>query len=598
MLQVLAASQQASSSSAVFCQQQPSSRSAAPTTTAPTSKPTPTAAPLYIPTPDATGKVANYAEFYPDIGWEPPTLLAKASDTLEESMGDEILSAGYAYVMDERDDDWLERYNKEANGETTATPTKRSAKARGKEREASPPPPISEDDFELVMGLFERFTEQESPYLHMVRHSGTMTRIVSNRASQSPSDVPTFPEYEPFFANPLPPHFFPSFLIPDSVPDSPILVRFARSIYPHWRERKIERGGRRIIPQLNYDESNDSDPYVCFRRREVKPVRKTRRQDTSSIDKLQKLQDELKRVQQLAETVLDRENLKVAFTRTMKEVTEKRIKLVEMRRRAGPLVFSVNDDELFIDRNAMKRKEKADPNGPSNTIRLRPPRASLDGPAAAVGPQGNVITAIDMHQTYHSKLGELQGRIERDTVKRKDPNWEDVTEGPSQPWSTPLPLKHFRTIQISTGEPQSPPAFASGSRGGRSGVAMRARVGRGGRIVLDRKMSSPRQPSGVSVDNLGKSFLARPSAYSSSSRTSSEEDVEHAWRMESQWRYDADAGVVVGGAGLGGDLVGESDDNRLIIDDYEHKYVYRVSCHGWDFAEPMLAATPPAVAFN
>lgn len=64
------------------------------------------------------------------------------------------------------------------------------------------------------------------------------------------------------------------------------------------------------------------------------------------------------------------------------------------------------------------------------------------------------------------------------------------------------------------------------------------------------------------------------------------EDAEmrdFAWRMEEKWRYDADAGLVIGGAGLPDSIGGDasSEDPRLIVDDYEHKYVihYLLSRH-------------------
>lgn len=170
--------------------------------------------------------------------WERSTLVAKASDTLEESQGD-VLTGGYAYVLDERDEEWLGRNNKTANGEGTSasgaagTPRGRSAKARGKEPEVVPSVAITEDEFELVMGLFERLTEERLPFLH-----------------PSPTDAPPFTDYEHFFSSPPSPHYFPSFSVPESFPTPATLLRLARVIYPHWRERKLERGGRRIIPQL------------------------------------------------------------------------------------------------------------------------------------------------------------------------------------------------------------------------------------------------------------------------------------------------------------------------------------------------------------
>jgi enhancer of polycomb-like protein len=86
--------------------------------------------------------------------------------------------------MDERDQEWLEKNNEEARGEGTSaqgsvsaagTSTRsgswlRSAKAKGKEPDVSQPLPMSEDEFELVMGLFEKITHEKTAYLHHVRY--------------------------------------------------------------------------------------------------------------------------------------------------------------------------------------------------------------------------------------------------------------------------------------------------------------------------------------------------------------------------------------------------------------------------------------------
>lgn len=176
MLAVLAASQQqqptgaasSSASGSTFCTQQTASSSSS--RKAALLAPPPPPAP-HIPTPDAGGKVENYAELYPDIGFQSSIMLVKSSDTVEDHLGD-ALGGGFAYFLDERDAEWLEKSNKSATGgpgDVSGTPRARSAKARGKEPETASSTAISEDDFELVMGLFERVTEEKFPYLHLVR---------------------------------------------------------------------------------------------------------------------------------------------------------------------------------------------------------------------------------------------------------------------------------------------------------------------------------------------------------------------------------------------------------------------------------------------
>ena len=133
---------------------------------------------VYIPTPDSTGIVDNYEEWYPPNKWKDPASYACTSTTVEEAINNG-LSGGFIYYMDERDQAWLEKNNEEARGEGTSAQgavsvsgtrtSARSAKAKGKEPEPCQSTTISEDEFELVMGLYEKVTHERTEYLHHVR---------------------------------------------------------------------------------------------------------------------------------------------------------------------------------------------------------------------------------------------------------------------------------------------------------------------------------------------------------------------------------------------------------------------------------------------
>lgn len=137
-------------------------------------KPAPAA---YIPTPDSTGVVDNYEEFYPPNRWKDPASYVCTSLSVEESIVDG-LAGGFTYYMDERDKDWLDKNNEEARGEGTSAQgavsasgtrtSARSAKAKGKEPDVSQPVLISEDEFELVVGIYEKVTHEKYEYLHHV----------------------------------------------------------------------------------------------------------------------------------------------------------------------------------------------------------------------------------------------------------------------------------------------------------------------------------------------------------------------------------------------------------------------------------------------
>ena len=129
----------------------------------------------YIPTPDSNGTADNHEQLYPTNRYKDPYNYVCSSRTVEEStVGG--LAHGITYYMDEKDAEWLNRNNEEARGEGTsaqaavcsARVTSRSIKAKGKEAESCAPVKMSEDVFELVMGLFELITHEETEYLHHV----------------------------------------------------------------------------------------------------------------------------------------------------------------------------------------------------------------------------------------------------------------------------------------------------------------------------------------------------------------------------------------------------------------------------------------------
>ena len=68
---------------------------------------------------------------------------------------------------------------------------------------------------------------------------------------QNLSLLPAFPDIESLFSAPLSPAFLPSNEVPNSLPDMKLLARMARSIFPHWKERREKRKGWSIMPALN-----------------------------------------------------------------------------------------------------------------------------------------------------------------------------------------------------------------------------------------------------------------------------------------------------------------------------------------------------------
>jgi hypothetical protein len=163
--------------------------------------PPPVAENLYhIPTPDATGVVADYATLYVPQRWTDPSTYVRFSDTVEETSAGPI-GLGYSYTLDERDDEWLKNNNRIARGEGTSasgamngagSPTDaagRGSRGKGKDRERekedSVVPVMTEDEFELVMALMERWTDEKVPTLHTVRPASRSIQDRSNASSAS-----------------------------------------------------------------------------------------------------------------------------------------------------------------------------------------------------------------------------------------------------------------------------------------------------------------------------------------------------------------------------------------------------------------------------
>ncbi|KAJ7495773.1 hypothetical protein B0H11DRAFT_1910517 [Mycena galericulata] len=147
--------------------------------------------------------------------------------------------------MDEVDKLWLDKNNRLARGESGGD----------EDPNIGGPISISEDEFELVMALLEKFTDEQ---------------VLE-------SDGPDFTLYQCLFLAPLPANIFMPYAVPSWTPPPARLVCIAHNIYPHWKYRRSLVNGRRIRPSLNYYEKDFFDQaYACFRKRDTKKPRNAR----------------------------------------------------------------------------------------------------------------------------------------------------------------------------------------------------------------------------------------------------------------------------------------------------------------------------------
>ncbi|GAA6063175.1 hypothetical protein JCM10212_003110 [Sporobolomyces blumeae] len=520
-------------------------------------KPAP-AAQAYIPTrsseivPDE-----EYRNLYKP-GYVDPISYIRFSDTVEDTT-----TGAYNYTMDEDDEDWLEDFNApfvskdvkgkgKADGEGADSNGKPSSKVKGKaaaqgvtnlntfadagkclDELSDPTEPLSEDDFEVIMELFEAVTDEKAPMAHV-----------------DISLLPPLLDFDYAFNDILKPHLV-------------ALRPYAKAIYPHWRERREQRGGKRIIPQLDYDESNENNPYVCFRRRELKTSRKTRRSDQQNLERLVRLRNDLYAAHALMVKVAERERIKLESIINERKVFEHRCEMREIKRRLGE---AEGDEELLVSRREKKRKRE---DGSVGALRLSIRKPDPNNVTAA-----SLAPSAEDLQARKSRNENLVKQIERELQRKRqaDQHWDDWTDSAYLARPPPTPARYWRSVEPT---PNSIP-FSSGKREalgfatqwqapiGRVRSSFRKRVGRGGRIYLDRIAPAWRGDDDP-LPPFSKRRMLLPSL--SDDEGDDELDEMDEWLIErrnERLKFDTDSGLDFPAA-----------DEPTVVDDFELRHLVR-----------------------
>ncbi|GAC97174.1 polycomb enhancer protein [Pseudozyma hubeiensis SY62] len=492
-----------------------------------------------IPVPDAQGTLsdAEFSQLYPSGVYSDPVTYIRWSDTVEDAIH------GPSYNMDEDDQDWLETRNEKA--QEALTTTIRNAKTgplaggsgKGKTKEKLREEAIeklvadnqgsyrllSEDQFEMIMTVFEQVTSEQVPYLHLdVTKIPTCEELLTYFEPSSTISALALPD--------LPPLSWEK-TVGSSVasssqartasrsPSSPSasatewssrnpyknladLKALASVVYPHWKSRREDREGRTVTPQLNFDETNDSDPYVCFRRREVKQIRKTRKTDALHIEKMIRLRAELEHAVALTELVAQREKTKRASLRQSRECWENVKDLMDIKRQwgiVGPqqgledeeLISGERRDPTQASSGPAKKKRKADEAAATIKLAGRKSRSGDADGASAGATAASAGGVSGMGSAILERVHAVQAYIERECLRKTDSDlgWEEGSDAAFQPIPAPAPMRAFRPIHAESSDdpfPFSPLA----TRAGRP-PSFRRRVGRGGRVFLDRRLPIP-----------------------------------------------------------------------------------------------------------
>ncbi|KAH6626844.1 enhancer of polycomb-like-domain-containing protein [Chaetomium sp. MPI-SDFR-AT-0129] len=327
-----------------------------------------------IPVPPPQESTLNYDELYARPFSKTSTYI-RFSQTVEESVG-------CMYDLTEDDEVFLKSYNQ-----------KRAASAQ-----------LSEFDFEMIMEVFEDTSEFKAPF-----------------ASIDQTIVP----YDDMLR-----------YLQDLDRRTKVMPH-AKEIYEYWKSRRQALNNQPLHPTLKFEkhqESDEADPFVCFRRREVRQTRKTRARDVQSADKLKRLRKELEDARQLVLAAHNREVLKAEMLKSDRAIFEVRAQLKEHKIRLG----IKTDDEDLINQKPQKRKAPDVP-----TVQRPPLPAQLRVAVRPTHPENDLSIYADRQA---EKENELRLDIEKKVLSHTEWNRNhlDLTRGPLSPAPGPRREPGFR----------------------------------------------------------------------------------------------------------------------------------------------------------
>ncbi|XP_066484302.1 enhancer of polycomb homolog 1 isoform X4 [Tiliqua scincoides] len=319
---------------------------------------------------------------------------------------------------------------------------------------------------------------------------------------------------------------------PVSLQEAKLLLKeddeLIREVYEYWIKKRKNCRGPSLIPavkQEKRDGSSTNDPYVAFRRRTEKmQTRKNRKNDEASYEKMLKLRRDLSRAVTILEMIKRREKSKRELLHLTLEIMEKRYNLgdyngeimSEVMAQRQPMkptyaipVIPVPNSTQFKHQESMELKEfkvnkqeKADAIRPKRKYEKKPKAVPSSAAAAATQQTPAVLpvfNAKDMNQYDFPSSDEeplsqiLSGSSEAEEENdpdgpfafRRKPGCQYYSPHLDQtgdwPWSSPkggtLGDERYRYCLTTLTVPQ------------RCIGLSRRRVGRGGRVLLDRAYS-------------------------------------------------------------------------------------------------------------
>jgi enhancer of polycomb-like protein len=310
---------------------------------------------------------------------------------------------------------------------------------------------------------------------------------------------------------------------------------FSKYVYDHWKARRSATGNRGLAPRLKFEtgqENDDSDPYVCFRRRELRQIRKTRNRDAQSAEKLRKLRLELETARGMLLMIKRRELLRKEAIEMDRQVFEQRQALRDTKRKLG----MKGDDDLLINQKVIPRSNRNKKHATDLFIKKQKLPSGMTTNQAAIAQQfrmpiapGSGPELRTLEDVLAVKERERENEIQTNIDKhsRWNEGFVDRTMAPLthdvEP-EEPEPHGHFREAMAAIEYLPTPPAsisdeeaqaqpngkevamkdisrpttpfrYASPAEDDQPGQmpSFRRRVGRGGRVLIDRKLPRPRR---------------------------------------------------------------------------------------------------------
>ncbi|TDZ22589.1 Enhancer of polycomb-like protein 1 [Colletotrichum sidae] len=332
-----------------------------------------------IPVPPPQESQINYDQLYPSHFQQPASYI-RFSQTVEECIG-------VSYDMTTEDDEFLKQYN--ATKKTIASQ-------------------LSEDDFERIMEVFEETASEQAPFAS-----------IDNTIVGYDAMAPSFAQ----LGNPK------------------LVNQHCPKVYEYWKGRRQANSNKPLHPSVKFEthqESDEADPYVCFRRREARQTRKTRQRDVQSAEKLKRLRKELEDGRQLIIYSYERELTKREILTADRAIFDRRARLKDIKVKLG---IKGEDDDL-INQKPQKKKPVEAP------VLQRPPGTHLRIP---VRPDGRVMEAdlLLLADKLAEKENELRADVENkvQTHRKWNQNYVDLTRDPLSPVKDQSMGLNFRPAQ-------------------------------------------------------------------------------------------------------------------------------------------------------